>query len=288
MPAGKTAIVTGSTSGIGLGIATALAGSGTNIVLNGFGPADEIDKIVSDLKRQHNVGVMYSSANIADPDEIEEMVDQTRTEFGSVDILVNKAGIQHVDPIEEFPADKWNAIIAINLSGAFHTCRLTVPDMKKKGWGRIINVASAHALVASPFKSAYVSAKHGLAGLTKTVALELAEHGVTANAICPGYVLTPLVKKANSRAGQGPRHQRRGGDEGRAAGGTADQGVRRGFADRGARHLPLLGRSGLDHRRPVADRRWLDRALAPVRNGLPTTTGAHVTIQRHYAQRRYS
>jgi 3-hydroxybutyrate dehydrogenase len=195
MRAGKTAIVTGSTSGIGLGIATALAGSGTNIVLNGFGPADAIDKIVSDLKRQHNVGVMYSSANIADPDEIEDMVEQTRAEFGGVDILVNNAGIQHVDPIEEFPVDKWNAIIAINLSGAFHTCRLAVPDMKKKGWGRIINVASAHALVASPFKSAYVSAKHGLAGLTKTVALELAEHGVTANAICPGYVLTPLVQK---------------------------------------------------------------------------------------------
>jgi 3-hydroxybutyrate dehydrogenase len=195
MRAGKTAIVTGSTSGIGLGIATALAGQGANIVLNGFGPADEIEKIVSDLKRQHNIGVMYSSANIADPDEIEDMVDQTRAEFGAVDILVNNAGIQHVDPIEEFPVDKWNAIIAINLSGAFHTCRLAVPDMKKNGWGRIVNVASAHALVASPFKSAYVSAKHGLAGLTKTVALELAEHGVTANAICPGYVLTPLVQK---------------------------------------------------------------------------------------------
>ncbi len=186
MQAGKTAIVTGSTSGIGLGIATALAGAGTNIVLNGFGPEDEIDKIVSDLKRQHNVGVMYSDANIAEPDEISEMVEQTRAEFGGVDILVNNAGIQYVAPIEEFPVDKWNAIIAINLSGAFHTCRLAVPEMKKKGWGRIINIASAHALVASPFKSAYVSAKHGLAGLTKTVALELAEHGVTANAICPG------------------------------------------------------------------------------------------------------
>jgi 3-hydroxybutyrate dehydrogenase len=195
MRAGKTAIVTGSTSGIGLGIATALAGAGTNIVLNGFGAADEIEKIVSDLKRQHNVGVMYSSADIADPKEIEKMVEHTRTEFGGVDILVNNAGIQFVAPIEEFPVDKWNAIIAINLSGAFHTCRLAVPDMKKKGWGRIINIASAHALVASPFKSAYVSAKHGLAGLTKTVALELAEHGVTANAICPGYVLTPLVQK---------------------------------------------------------------------------------------------
>jgi 3-hydroxybutyrate dehydrogenase len=132
--------------------------------------------------------VLYSSANIADPDEIEEMVNQTRSEFGAVDILVNNAGIQHVDPIEDFPVDNWNAIIAINLSGAFHTCRLAVPDMKKKGWGRIINVASAHALVASPFKSAYVSAKHA-------VALELAEHGVTANAVCPGYVLTPLVQK---------------------------------------------------------------------------------------------
>jgi 3-hydroxybutyrate dehydrogenase len=197
MQAGKTAVVTGSTSGIGLGIATALAGAGTNIVLNGFGAADEIDKIVSDLKRQHNVGVMYSSANIADADEIEGMIEQARAEFGGVDILVNNAGIQYVAPIEEFPVDKWDAIIAINLSGAFHTCRLAVPDMKKNGWGRIINVASAHALVASPFKSAYVSAKHGLAGLTKTVALELAEHGVTANAnaICPGYVLTPLVKK---------------------------------------------------------------------------------------------
>jgi 3-hydroxybutyrate dehydrogenase len=195
MRAGKTAIVTGSTSGIGLGIATALAGQGANIVLNGFGPVDEIEKIVGDLKRQHNVGVMYSSANIADPNEIEDMVDQTRAEFGGVDILVNNAGIQHVDPIEEFPVDKWNAIIAINLSGAFHTCRLAVPDMKKKGWGRIVNVASAHALVASPFKSAYVSAKHGLAGLTKTVALELATFGITVNCISPGYVWTPLVER---------------------------------------------------------------------------------------------
>jgi 3-hydroxybutyrate dehydrogenase len=195
MQASKTAIVTGSTSGIGLGIATALAGTGTNVVLNGFGPADEIEKIVGDLKRQHNVGVIYSNANMADPEEIEGMVDQAHAEFGGVDILVNNAGIQHVAPIEEFPVDKWNAIIAINLSSAFHTCRLAVPNMKKNGWGRIINVASAHALVASPFKSAYVSAKHGIAGLTKTVALEVAEHGVTANAICPGYVLTPLAQK---------------------------------------------------------------------------------------------
>jgi 3-hydroxybutyrate dehydrogenase len=195
MQAGKTAIVTGSTSGIGLGIAGALAGAGANVVLNGFGEPEVIAEIVSDLKRQHNVGVLYSDANIADPDAIEAMVEKTREEFGGVDILVNNAGIQHVAPVEEFPVDKWNAILAINLSGAFHTCRLAIPDMKKNGWGRIVNVASAHALVASPFKSAYVSAKHGLAGLTKTIALELAEHGVTANAICPGYVLTPLVQK---------------------------------------------------------------------------------------------
>ena len=153
MRAGNTAILTGSTSGIALGIATALAGAGANVMLNGLGPADEIEKIVIDLKRQHNVGVIYSNANIADPDEIEGMVDQTRAEFGGVDIVVNNAGIQHVDPIEEFPVDKWNAILTINLSGAFHTCRLAMPDMKRNGWGRIINVASAHALVASPFKS---------------------------------------------------------------------------------------------------------------------------------------
>ena len=195
MQAGKTAIVTGSTSGIGLGIAGALAGAGANIVLNGFGEPEAIAEIVSDLKRKHNVGVLYSDANIADPDAIEAMVEKTRAEFGSVDILVNNAGIQHVAPVEEFPVDKWNAILAINLSGAFHTCRLAIPDMKKNGWGRIVNVASAHALVASPYKSAYVSAKHGLAGLTKTIALELAEHRITANAICPGYVLTPLVQK---------------------------------------------------------------------------------------------
>jgi 3-hydroxybutyrate dehydrogenase len=195
MRAGKTAIVTGSTSGIGLGIAGVLAKLGVNVVLNGFGDASEIDKIVCDLKRQHNVGVTFSNANIAAPDEIATMVDRARAEFGAIDILINNAGIQYVAPVEEFPVEKWNAIIAVNLSGAFHTCRLAVPDMKRNGWGRIINIASAHALVASPFKSAYVSAKHGLAGLTKTIALELAEHGVTANAICPGYVLTPLVQK---------------------------------------------------------------------------------------------
>jgi|SRR5262245_59632738 len=192
---GKTALVTGSTSGIGLGIATELASEGTNIVLNGFGDAAAIEKLRSDLARQHNVGVAYSNADISKPAQIAEMVALADKEFGGVDILVNNAGIQHVAPIEEFPIEKWDAIIAINLSGAFHTMRLAVPGMKKKGWGRIVNIASAHALVASPFKAAYVSAKHGIAGLTKTVALELAEHNITVNAICPGYVLTPLVEK---------------------------------------------------------------------------------------------
>jgi len=193
--AGKTALVTGSTSGIGLGVATELATEGANLVLNGFGDAAAIEKLRADLARQHNVGVAYSNADISKPAQIADMIALADKEFGGVDILVNNAGIQHVAPIEEFPVEKWDAIIAINLSGAFHTTRLAVPGMKKKGWGRIVNIASAHALVASPFKAAYVSAKHGIAGLTKTVALELAEHNITVNAICPGYVLTPLVEK---------------------------------------------------------------------------------------------
>ena len=195
MLAGKTAIVTGSTSGIGLGTAHALAAAGANIVINGFGDAAAIEETRSSIARDHNVGVAFSGADISKPDDIAAMIDLAESEFGGVDVLVNNAGIQHVAPIEEFPIEKWNAIIAINLSGAFHAIRLAVPAMKKKGWGRIINVASAHARVASPFKSAYVAAKHGILGLTKTVALEVAEHGITANAICPGYVMTPLVQK---------------------------------------------------------------------------------------------
>jgi 3-hydroxybutyrate dehydrogenase len=192
---GKTAIVTGSTSGIGLGTAHALAAAGANIVINGFGDAAQIEETRSAMARDHNVGVAFSGADISKADDIAAMIDLADSEFGGVDILVNNAGIQHVAPIEEFPIEKWNAIIAINLSGAFHAIRLAVPAMKKKGWGRIVNIASAHALVASPFKSAYVAAKHGILGLTKTVALEVAEHGITANAICPGYVMTPLVQK---------------------------------------------------------------------------------------------
>ncbi len=191
---GKTALVTGSTSGIGLGIATRLAAEGANVVLNGFGDAREIESLRKNLAGKNNVEVLYDAADMTKPDAIRAMVEKAVARFGAVDILVNNAGIQHVAPVDEFPVDKWDAIIAINLSSAFHTTRAALPAMKKKGWGRVVNIASAHALVASPFKSAYVSAKHGLAGLTKTVALEVAQQGITVNAICPGYVLTPLVQ----------------------------------------------------------------------------------------------
>jgi 3-hydroxybutyrate dehydrogenase len=191
---GKTALVTGSTSGIGLGIAQRLAAEGANIVLNGFGEAGEIEKLRKQIASEYGVNVAYDGADMTSPDAIAAMMEKAIAAFGAVDVLVNNAGIQHVAPVDEFPIDKWNAIIAINLSSAFHTTRAALPAMKKKRWGRIVNIASAHALVASPFKSAYVAAKHGIAGLTKTVALEVAEQGITANAICPGYVLTPLVK----------------------------------------------------------------------------------------------
>ena len=191
---GKTALVTGSTSGIGLGIAQRLAAEGANIVLNGFGEAGEIDKLRKQIASEYGVNVAYDGADMTSPDAIAAMMQKAIAAFGAVDVLVNNAGIQHVAPVDEFPIDKWNAIIAINLSSAFHTTRAALPAMKKKRWGRIVNIASAHALIASPFKSAYVAAKHGIAGLTKTVALEVAEQGITANAICPGYVLTPLVK----------------------------------------------------------------------------------------------
>ncbi len=191
----RTALVTGSTSGIGLGIARAFAREGANVVLNGFGDSAEIEQLRAGIERDFGVNARYDGADMSDANAIEAMMKKALAEFGSVDVLINNAGIQHVAPIEEFPLAKWDAIIAINLSAAFHTIRLALPAMKARGFGRIINVASAHALVASPFKSAYVAAKHGIAGLTKTVALEGAEHGVTANAICPGYVLTPLVEK---------------------------------------------------------------------------------------------
>ncbi len=190
---GKTALVTGSTSGIGLGIASALAAAGCQVTLNGFGDPGEIEATRARLARESGVEVAYSPADMRRPEQIAGMVDAIITRCGAVDILVNNAGIQYVSPVESFPVDKWNDIIAINLSSAFHTCRAAIPAMVERGWGRIINVASAHALVASPFKSAYVAAKHGIAGLTKTIALELAEKNITVNAIAPGYVETPLV-----------------------------------------------------------------------------------------------
>jgi len=193
--AGKSAIVTGSTSGIGLGIAQAFAGAGMHVMLNGFGDAAEIEATRADLEKTFGVKVAYSGADMTKPEEIAGMVAEADKRLGKVDVLVNNAGIQHVEAVETFPVAKWDAIIAINLSAAFHAIRAVVPEMKARNWGRIINVASAHALVASPFKSAYVAAKHGVLGLTKTVALETAEHGITVNAICPGYVLTPLVQK---------------------------------------------------------------------------------------------
>lgn len=192
---GKTALVTGSTSGIGLGIAEKLAAQGANVILNGFGDVDAPKASVLAAGKAHGVKVGYHGADMSKPAEIEAMMAYAQAEFGGVDILVNNAGIQFVAPVEEFPVEKWDSIIAINLSSAFHTMRLAVPNMRAKNWGRIINLASAHGLVASAGKSAYVAAKHGLVGLTKAAALETATTGVTVNAICPGWVLTPLVQK---------------------------------------------------------------------------------------------
>jgi len=191
----KTAVVTGSTSGIGLGIAWALAGSGTNVMLNGFGNADEIEEIRKEMAARTRSKIAYCDADMSKVAEIERLVTEARARFGTIDIVVNNAGIQTVAPIEDFPVDRYDLIVSINMSAAWHLIRLTIAEMKARNWGRVVNVASAHGLVASPFKSAYVMAKHGVVGLTKTVALEGAEFGVTANAICPGYVLTPLVEK---------------------------------------------------------------------------------------------
>ena len=192
---GKSAVVTGSTSGIGLAIAKALAEQGANVTINGFGDKTAIEAERSGIEKSYGVKAAYSAADMSKPAEIADMIKTAEKTFGSVDILVSNAGIQFVSPIEDFPIEKWDQIIAINLSAAFHAIRAAVPGMKARKWGRIVNTASAHSLVASPFKSAYVTAKHGLAGLTKTVALEVATFGITANCISPGYVWTPLVEK---------------------------------------------------------------------------------------------
>ena len=192
---GKTAVITGSTSGIGLGIAQAMAAQGAQVMLNGFGDRKVIEDLRSGLERLSGADAAYHEADMSKPAEVAALVLDAERLFGKVDILVNNAGIQHVAPIEDFPADKWDLVLAINLTSSFHTIRAALPGMRARGWGRIINVASAHGLVASANKSAYVAAKHGLVGLTKTVALETATTGITANAICPGWVLTPLVQK---------------------------------------------------------------------------------------------
>ena len=195
MLAGRTAIVTGSTSGIGLGIAEALASRGANVVINGFGDAHVIEHLRAGLAAEHGIKALFDGADMSKPGAILTMVARASDELGQIDILVNNAGIQHVSPIESFPPEKWDAVIAIDLSSAFHTTRAVLAGMKARKWGRIVNVASAHGLIASPFKAAYVAAKHGLVGLTKVTALEGAESNVTCNAICPGYVWTPLVEK---------------------------------------------------------------------------------------------
>ena len=192
--AGRVSLVTGSTSGIGLGIARAIAAAGSEIILNGFGSPENIAELQAQIASEFNVRVLHSAADMSKPTSIRGMIEITLESFGRVDVLVNKAGIQHVAPLQEFPPEKWDAILAINLSSAFHTSRLVLPSMLDHKWGRIINIASAHGLVGSPFKSGYVAAKHGILGLTKVIALETAERGVTCNAICPGYVYTPLVE----------------------------------------------------------------------------------------------
>jgi len=192
---GHNAIVTGSTSGIGLGIAQALAREGCDVLLNGFGDAAAIETLRAGMAKEFGVKVVYSGADMSKPADIRAMVTQAVSDLGGVDILVNNAGIQHVAPVTEFPEDKWNQIIAINMTSVFHACKAAVPHMRKKGWGRVVNIASAHGLAASPFKSAYVTAKHGVVGFTKVLGLETAKENITCNAICPGYVRTPLVEK---------------------------------------------------------------------------------------------
>ena len=255
---GKTAVVTGSTSGIGLAIARKMAGAGANVVINGFGEAAAIEKERAGIESDFKVKAVYSPADMTKPAEIAEMIALGEKTFGSVDVLVNNAGIQFVSPIEEFPIEKWDAIIAINLSSAFHGIRAAVPGMKKRKWGRIINTASAHSLVASPFKAAYVSAKHGIAGLTKTVALEARDLQDHLQLHLAGLRLDAAGGEADPGHHEGAQHDQGAGDQRRAAGGAADQGVRHLRPGRSARALSLQRRRQPDHRREPVDGWRLD------------------------------
>ena len=261
---GKNAVVTGSTSGIGLAYARAFAGAGANVVINGFGAPADIEKERSAIETDYKVKALYSAADMTKPAEIADMIATGEKTFGSVDILVNNAGIQFVSPIEEFPIEKWDAIIAINLSSAFHGIRAAIPGMKKRGWGRIINTASAHSLVASPFKSAYVSAKHGIAGLTKTAALELAQFKITVQLHLARLCLDAAGRAPDPGDHEGAQPDQGAGDQGRAARRAADQGVRDFGTGRGPRAVPLRRRCRADHRRQPLDRRRLDRGVTAI------------------------
>jgi len=264
---GRVALVTGSTSGIGLAVARTFAEQGANVVINGFGDAAAIEKERAGIESDFGVKAIYSPADMSKGAEIAAMISDAEAALGSVDILVNNAGIQFVSPIEEFPVDKWDQIIAINLTAAFHAIRAAVPGMKARKWGRIISTASAHALVASPFKSAYVAAKHGIAGLTKTVALETATFGVTVNAICPGYVWTPLVEKQipDTMEARGLTREQVINDR------PADQTVRYRRGGGGPGALPDLGCGQVDHRGGDVDRRGLDGGLTGCQPALFST-----------------
>ena len=270
---GKTALVTGSTSGIGLATARALAKDGANIMLNGFGDAAAIEKERAGLEKEFGIKALYSAADMSKPAEIADMIAQTEKNFGTLDVLVNNAGIQHVANIEDFPVEKWDAIIAINLSSSFHSIRAAVPGMKKRKWGRIINIASAHGLVASGQKAAYVAAKHGLVGLTKVVAIESANAGITCNAICPGWVLTPLVaQQIEARAKAAGQIIRR--SQSRAGfGKAADARIHQAGEYRRARRIPGERCRREHYRLGLFDRRRLGGAVVTARPAKAGTQG---------------